>query len=642
MLRFVTCLSVIALLSVSAHGQTSVLPLDTPPQAELIDSALAQVGLDRDHFRFDQDEMAGWGGDTWRLSYFTMLHRKPFKLPKYADLNVAQLQSDATNITALTAFAARKIDLPLRRGLIGDPLEKYTKFPDSAHHVDFATSRNVLTGDAFAPLRKKIDLIWEIADDKDFAFAKAVDPIAKGKNRDRLVEFLLQEKNEDVTAIEEFASKVDFNLMVAGTEDFVEAVRRVADSITACQFPTEKLEIKTRHGLIVIGTKGKDKYEYLEAPLLIIDGGGDDYYKFPTSFGSSPYSIIVDAAGNDQYISEDSTKQGFAGGVIGLSALVDRSGDDVYQTANASLGCGIFGAGVLIDYAGKDLYVGKHLTEGCGVFGIGMLIDSAGNDSLYCWSSAQGFGFTRGCGLLVNVSGDDKYVAEDTKLFSPSSQTKDHNSSLAQGCGFGRRADYIDGHSWAGGVGILADLDGNDSYSAGLFAQGCGYWFAVGSLYDVAGNDTYNGVWYVQGSAAHFAIGYLDDFAGNDTYNSTMNMADGAGHDFSIGYLNERDGDDRYTVPNLSLGGGNANGMGIFHDHTGNDTYTTKGGTTLGRANGSDQGPRKLLGCFGLFIDGGGEDSYAEPFAKNSSRWIGPKNHPETPDPFELGVGIDR
>lgn len=611
-------------------------------QAELIDSALSQVGMTRDDFRFDQDEMAGWGGDTWRLSYFTMLHKNPFKLPKYANLNLAQLKTDATNITAMSAFAARKIDLPVRRGLIGDPLEKYLKFPDSVHHTDIATSRNMLTGDKFASLRRKVDLVWEIANDKDFAFAQAVDKIDKTKYRKQILDFFVHEKDDDRGLVEELAGMVDFKLMTAGAEDFIEAARRMADSISFCQFPDSRQEIKTRHGLIVIGTAGKDKYEYLDAPLLIIDGGGDDIYKFPTTLGEAPYCIIIDAGGNDLYSCEDSTIQGFGGAIIGLSVLIDMAGDDIYETVNASLGCGIFGAGVLIDYAGKDVYSGRHLTEGCGVFGIGILVDSSGDDSLYCWSSSQGFGFTRGCGLLVNVSGNDQYVAEDTKLFSPSSQTKDHNSSLAQGCGFGRRADYADGHSWAGGVGILADLDGNDVYSAGLFAQGCGYWYAVGSLYDAAGDDKYNGVWYVQGSAAHFAIGYLDDFSGNDVYDASLNMAVGAGHDFSIGYLNERGGNDVYSVPNLSLGGGNANGMGIFHDHSGDDTYTTKAGTTLGRANGSDQGPRKYLGCFGLFIDGDGNDQYLEPYAGNGRRWIGPKNHPENPDPFELGIGIDK
>ena len=244
--------------------------------------------------------------------------------------------------------------------------------------------------------------------------------------------------------------------------------------------------------------------------------------------------------------------------------------------------------------------------------------------------------------FLVNFEGNDRYVAEDSFIFNPSPQTAEHNASLAQGVGFGKRADYIDGHSWAGGVGILCDNNGDDTYSAGLFAQGCAYWFAVGMLLDGGGNDIYNGVWYVQGAGAHFGVGYLDDFAGDDRYDAELNMAVGAGHDFTVGFFNERGGDDTYRVPNLSLGGGNANGIGIFHDHDGDDIYETKGGTTLGRANASDQGPRRYLGVFGIFVDSGGNDRYNEDYAANNSRWVGPKSNTEKPNPYETGVGIDR
>ena len=644
MSRCCVAMFLIVLISSVAQAQAQPFLPDNAglDQHELIDSALAQVGLTRDRFTFDEDEMAGWGGDQGRLSFYTTLHRHPFKLPKYADLTLAQLTTDAGNITSLTAFAARKIDLPLRRGLIGDPLEKYTKFPDSVPHLGITASRNFLSGPEYATLCAKIDLLWEIAGDKEFAFTRAINEIDNSKNRKRLLDFFVHEKDDDRELVEELAGQVDFNLFAAGAEDLVEAARRMADSIEQCGFPPYKAEMKTRKGTIVIGTKGDDIYDYLEAPLLIIDGGGNDTYRFPMTSSESPYCVIIDAGGNDRYLSSDSTIPGFGGAIIGATVLIDKSGDDVYETMNASLGTGIFGVGVLIDSKGHDTYSGQHFTQGCGVYGIGILVDSSGDDSLYCWSSAQGFGFTRGCGLLVNVEGNDKYVAEDTKLFSASSQTKDHNSSLAQGVGFGRRADYLDGHSWAGGVGILCDLSGNDTYSAGLFAQGCGYWYAVGMLLDGGGEDSYNGIWYVQGSAAHFAIGYLDDVGGNDTYTATTNMAIGAGHDFSIGYLNERAGNDTYHAPNLSLGGGNANGMGIFHDHSGDDIYDTKAGTTLGRANGSDTGPRKYLGCFGLFIDGGGNDSYKEPYAANASRWIGPRTNKDKPDPFEIGLGIDK
>jgi hypothetical protein len=161
-------------------------------------------------------------------------------------------------------------------------------------------------------------------------------------------------------------------------------------------------------------------------------------------------------------------------------------------------------------------------------------------------------------------------------------------------------------------------------------------------LLEGGGNDSYNGVWYVQGSGAYFGVGYLDDFAGDDRYTATHNMAVGAGHDFTIGYLNERGGNDVYTVPNLSLGGGNDAGIGIFHDHTGDDVYNTKGGTTLGRANPTATGVRQFLHCFGIFVDGGGQDTYTESWAGNGTRWLGPASDTTKVSPYPIGVGVDR
>jgi hypothetical protein len=95
-------------------------------------------------------------------------------------------------------------------------------------------------------------------------------------------------------------------------------------------------------------------------------------------------------------------------------------------------------------------------------------------------------------------------------------------------------------------------------------------------------------------------------------------------------------------VPNLSLGGGNDAGIGIFHDHSGDDVYNTKGGTTLGRANATTWGVRLFLRCFGLFVDGGGRDTYTESWSANGSRWIGPPTDPNNPSSYPIGVGIDR
>jgi hypothetical protein len=608
----------------------------------LCDSAMSQVGLTCEDIRFDQDEMANWGGDLWRTYYFTMFHKNPLKLPKYGQINLKLFSDNIKNITALLTWAGARIDCPVRRGLVDDQLKKYIS-SDSTPKPSITKSKNVLPGKEFSVLSDKIDFFYRIVDDTNHLFITAINDINKRTSRQKLFDYFVKESEEPSYLIDELMPFVDLNRLFAGAEDMAEVVKRMADSLELASFPKTKIEMFTPKGLIVIGTPDNDNYEYPAPPLLIIDGGGDDTYRFSGYPDKYPLAVIIDVSGNDRYISVDSTKPGIGGAVMGMSVVVDKAGDDYYEGANIAQGSGIFGVGILLDSQGSDIYTSKTYSQGAGAFGVGILADSSGNDSLYCVTLSQGMGYTKGCGLLVNYEGNDKYIAEDSIITYPSQQTDKHNTSLAQGFGFGKRADFIDGHSWAGGVGVLCDIKGNDYYSCGVFGQGCGYWFAVGMLLDGEGDDVYDGVWYVQGSGAHFAVGYLDDFAGNDIYNVSMNMSIGSGHDFTIGYFNERGGNDTYFAPGLSLGGGNANGIGFFFDHQGDDVYHTKGKTILGQVNPLRVGAREFLDVFGVFIDGGGNDKYDQPWAKNGTRWISPRvDTTLSANPHEIGVGIDQ
>jgi hypothetical protein len=104
--------------------------------------------------------------------------------------------------------------------------------------------------------------------------------------------------------------------------------------------------------------------------------------------------------------------------------------------------------------------------------------------------------------------------------------------SNAQGVGSGRRGDGADGHNWAGGLGALLDVDGNDTFRAGNFSQGLGYWYGTGLLWDGGGNDEYVSVYFTQGSGAHFAIGALIDEGGNDKHT----LKENAGAAFGFGW----------------------------------------------------------------------------------------------------------
>ena len=119
---------------------------------------------------------------------------------------------------------------------------------------------------------------------------------------------------------------------------------------------------------------------------------------------------------------------------------------------------------------------------------------------------------------------------------------------MSQGFGFGRRGDYLDGHSWAGGVGMLVDGAGDDTYTCGIFGQGGGYWYGVGILADKGGDDSYLGPVVLPGRRRRTSRWASCRTGGNDTYIGKMNMCGGAGHDFSLGWLEDRGGQRQPTT----------------------------------------------------------------------------------------------
>ena len=414
-------------------------------------------------------------------------------------------------------------------------------------------------------------------------------------------------------------------------------------------------EWNTPWGWILL--RGEEDHTYYEREILLsFDLGGNDTYignAGATASWFNPVSIVMDCVGDDIYKTTDETVYSQGSGVFGLGMLLDYEGNDHYEAKQYAQGFGCFGVGVLWDQAGNDSYQSTYVSQGCGIYGIGQLTDLSGFDKYDMYTFGQGFGYIRGYGCLLDYTGDDSYVANDSDVAGNNPQSSDHNTSFCQGAGFGRRADLSEGNSISGGFGMLVDAEGSDSYFCGVFGQGTGYWAGTGYLCDSKGDDTYRGVWYVQGGAAHFGIGALFDDAGNDVYNALMNMAQGAGHDLSLGFLLDKEGDDVYTSPNLALGGGNDNGMGFFVDFAGNDVYNlrSKNAINLGKANYS----KALWGswrdsefCLGLFFEHGGTDTYQiidkdgkvtekVDFADNDTTWK--YNQKETT--LSMGAGID-
>jgi len=273
-------------------------------------------------------------------------------------------------------------------------------------------------------------------------------------------------------------------------------------------------------------------------------------------------------------------------------------------------------------------------------------------------------GIGGGIGVLASYSGDDKYTAEPySKVFNRGDYHSKQviNVSNAQGAGMGRRGDGSDGHSWAGGMGAIIDIHGDDQYLSGNFSLGIGYWFGTGIVYDKNGNDHFKSCYFTQGSGAHFCNGVLIDENGDDNHElfETAGAAFGFGWDYTNAFLINKNGNDTYSAKMISYGLAQIRSNAFFIDIGGDDVYNfTKDGAGFGEATFRNDylKPSRLTPyysyakSFGGFIDIGGNDSYYEldgdkrtvrTSISNNSQWLRPSKDDANFGANNYGVGID-
>jgi len=401
----------------------------------------------------------------------------------------------------------------------------------------------------------------------------------------------------------------DFNLtpLLIAASDLLAAIEWAAAMLHQESIPFASIE--TGYGTIEIGGVGVNVYGTRPPNLLSIDLGGDDLYR--EAGRNDPQiqasSVSLDLAGNDRYESFGRSPS-LGSGTLGIGVLLDLSGDDVYRGSSRSQGTGQYGVGLLIDRSGNDRYEAEFESQGAAVAGVGILIDESGDDRYESFAYSQAFAGPNSAALLFDRSGNDSYQANESEIRFPSRQDKKHNSSMSQGVASGIRPFKKGAINLPGGVALLFDALGDDSYSAGVFAQGVGYWYGAGNLLDGGGNDRYHAHWYAQGAAAHFGSGVLLDQGGDDQYTAKGQMALGAGHDAGSGVLIDNSGDDRYEAPRLALGTSNDSGLGIFVDWSGDDEFclgSPELGGWISEVQGDD--PRAKLERWALFFDVEGE-----------------------------------
>ena len=361
--------------------------------------------------------------------------------------------------------------------------------------------------------------------------------------------------------------------------------------------------VYTRHGLMIVGGMGDN--DYGQEALLIVDLGGNDRYRSGAGASRSghPFSMVIDFSGNDVYTTGEDYAQG--AGILGGGFLIDLGGDDQYLSKSFGQGAGVLGVGMLIDMGGDDVYRCHSFCQGAGFLGIGLIAESGGNDQYSAAIYSQGFGYVRGMGLILEGEGNDRFFAGG--VYQDHREPSKAYLSMSQGFGFGLRPwGTLAGAS--GGIGILDDAQGNDTYLGDYFSQGAGYWYSLGILNDTEGHDLYVAGRYSQGAGIHLAAGILRDTTGDDHYLARYGVSQGCGHDLAVGFLLDHGGDDRYIGGTLAQGAGNANGFGVLSDNGGSDEYYLH---DEGQGHGNTVEFRQL-DSFGILFDtGGDEDHYS-------------------------------
>ncbi len=394
-------------------------------------------------------------------------------------------------------------------------------------------------------------------------------------------------------------------------EDLIAGAIVLCDVFKNREFETLKGIKSGRYGKILVGTNKDDMYniDSLEGISCIIDPSGNDTYVGGKTGPDRPILVIIDFAGDDKYISEEGFAQG--SGFFGISILYDIKGNDMYQGGDVCQGTGLAGIGILVDAAGDDTYKGDRRAQGSAVAGIGLLIDTKGNDTYSVNLFGQGYGGMLGIGILEDANGNDRYTAGG-KYDEPYQEPPHYyKHAWSQGCGSGFRGVSN------GGLGIMLDGGGDDTYEADYFSTG-GYWFAAGLSRDFSGNDTrqpltHNFSRYGFGYACHYAIGLLYDDTGNDTYNGTLGIQ-GFGWDIGTAALVDFSGNDHYTATISGQGFACQGSWALLIDGDGSDIYTGGNpGTTQGIPGPLEYHPENMIGGnFSILIDSGkGIDSFS-------------------------------
>lgn len=384
------------------------------------------------------------------------------------------------------------------------------------------------------------------------------------------------------TAAIDLAAKIDLAPMLeaaallASAADPAYLKGLAADLARAKQDWKKPLEKSTANGIIRISGTDSDDQQELDKVALLIDLGGDDFYRERAATGISGVAAIIDVAGDDTY--EAANDVAIGAGVLGVGVLVDLAGSDHYLSPRMGQGFGLGGVGVLADFGGKDEYRASQLGQGASLFGVGILHDASGDDRYEGKSHTQAVAVGGGAGMLVDGGGDDVYFSKGAK---PSSYgTAGTFDCWCQGIGVGMR------HMTSGGLGLLFDGGGHDRVEGGDFSIGAGYYYGLGvAAMQGREADVYIGNRYTLGASAHNGIAAFSDEGGDDRYDTRTMVAQAIANDYSMAWFFDGEGNDRYASKEICGGSSLNNSLALFEDVTGKDVWVGTHAMGEGQSN---------------------------------------------------------
>ncbi len=349
---------------------------------------------------------------------------------------------------------------------------------------------------------------------------------------------------------------------------------------------------------LLLDLGGNDTYAGFAAPMnemqgisVVIDLEGDDVYEagpLGLATGRLGVGMLVDCAGNDQYhLEAGSGGAGFAG--IGL--LVDQEGDDRYAGSRFTQGAAIGGVGLLLDRSGNDDYSSFGYAIGFGgPLGIGAVVDLTGNDVYQCghryasgYNRAEApdakpgearyqfdcFGIGAGVGQRV-LPKQEPPVVEDVAggiglVLDQGGDDRYTSSNFSQGVGY-----YF-------GAGIKIDESGDDIHEAARYGHAAAAHFGVGLFLDRAGADRYGSAGPVYNGAAAWDRSValaIDDGTDDDIYDLSRSTGLGIADRRAWSLFIDAGGRDQYRVPQ-GMGFAQPGSVSGFFDLGGEDRYET-------------------------------------------------------------------